>query len=374
LSIHGRTQCATCDLGQVVLVAVETSHTGRRGEVDNILDTLIAEHGGRVPVDAFMRFALFDSRLGYYRTRHSVVGRDADFATSATLFRWLGTALAHWLQQTATARGITHWIEVGAGDGALARTILSKLGWIRRRKVHYHIVEISEALREVQREQLKGFNVRWHSDLSSAAAACQGRALIFSNELVDAFPVIRLVSRGGQWHELFLEKMPGGGQMEVPALESVTPERVRRSVALQWCDAPDGQKIEVHASYKDWMDGWVGAFDAISMLTIDYGGKFPHLYYKRPSGTLRAYRRHARLTGEAVFESPGQQDITADVNFDDVRIWGEQAGLRTVSLVSQRDFVLQHAPRAGTDRSDHVRQWLSETGAGGAFQVLEQQK
>ena len=57
------------------------------------------------------------------------------------------------------------------------------------------------------------------------------------------------------------------------------------------------------------------------MLTIDYGGAAEDIYHRRPRGTIRAYLLQHRLEGPAVYENPGRQDLTADVNFTDLIEW-----------------------------------------------------
>jgi SAM-dependent MidA family methyltransferase len=70
------------------------------------------------------------------------------------------------------------------------------------------------------------------------------------------------------------------------------------------------------------------------MLTIDYGGAAKEIYHRRPAGTLRAYRDQNRLHGESVYEQPGRQDITADVNFEDLAMWARELGWETSSFQS----------------------------------------
>lgn len=74
------------------------------------------------------------------------------------------------------------------------------------------------------------------------------------------------------------------------------------------------------------------------MLVVDYGGKTDEIYNRRPAGTLRAYRGQQRLTGDEVYELPGRQDITADVNFDDLAMWGQELGLKASETIPLKDL------------------------------------
>jgi SAM-dependent MidA family methyltransferase len=101
------------------------------------------------------------------------------------------------------------------------------------------------------------------------------------------------------------------------------------------------------------------------MLTIDYGAEVEVLYHRRPRGSLRAYLMQQRIEGPGIYENPGRQDLTADVNFTDLERWSAPWA-KTVRLVSQRDFL---RPFAGPEDAAV----MDEHGAGGAFRVLEQQ-
>jgi SAM-dependent MidA family methyltransferase len=80
------------------------------------------------------------------------------------------------------------------------------------------------------------------------------------------------------------------------------------------------------------------------MLTIDYGDTMPALYHRRPAGSLRGYAAHQVLTGTEIYQAPGRCDLTADVNFSDLEIWGEQQGWRCLSHSTLADFLAPHLP------------------------------
>ncbi|MBU3665820.1 MAG: hypothetical protein FGM15_08105, partial [Chthoniobacterales bacterium] len=71
---------------------------------------------------------------------------------------------------------------------------------------------------------------------------------------------------------------------------------------------------------------------------------------RRPHGTLRAYRGQQRLSGTEILDLPGRQDITADVNFDDLRQWARELRWRTGEMKPLEDFA-PGAPGAQAFRS-----------------------
>ena len=276
-----------------------------------------------------MRLALYDEEHGYYAKNVKTVGRAGDFSTSATMHGALGEAIVAWVEEPVL-------IEVGGGDGSLAESILSSMGWWRRRKILYHLVETSEPLIVQQKQRLARFGSRvcWWKEIRGALAACGGTADVFSNELVDAFPaaVLRWDGERGAWDEVFVRK--DGGE-----------EFVRSEFDCEW-EPADGQRIERHRSYRDWLAGWVPDWKCGRLLTVDYGGTFPDLYWRRPCGSLRAYFAQSRLEGMGeFFQRAGRQDLTADVNFSDLTEWGQSLGLEEGKLSSQCEVFVGDAPR-----------------------------
>jgi SAM-dependent MidA family methyltransferase len=83
-----------------------------------------------------------------------------------------------------------HPIVSGPGEGKLAAAVMAALPWHLRWKTRLHLVETSTPLAELQRKTLRG-KATWHQNPAAALHACGGTAVIFSNELVDAFPVRR---------------------------------------------------------------------------------------------------------------------------------------------------------------------------------------
>lgn len=186
--------------------------------------------------------------------------------------------------------------------------------------------------------------------------------MIFSNELVDAFPVTLLQQHEGIWKEVWLEVLSESHEV----VETLRPVRVPE-FSLQAADYSEGQRVEVHASWRHWLETWRPHWKAGGMLTIDYGDTSERLYYRRPKGTLRGYQNHQRLEGLALYQKMGQLDLTADVNFTDLMEWGHRIGLRTLALQNQAGFLLGLEKQSPNDG-----RLMDSSGAGGAFFCLEQ--
>lgn len=337
-------------------------------DLREFLERTFAARGGAMPFDEFMALALYDPEIGYYTTGiGDVGGRGGDFATSATLSAGLARAIAGWIAEEIARlgwRGPIAVIEVGGGNGALAEAVLKTLGWWRRRSIRYHLVEVSPVLRELQRRRLDR-SVVWHETIADALEASGGRALIFSNELVDAFPAKWLRWDGTRWEEICVTYDPAKGLGEVfrelPA--GLSPDDYS---AMALTEPPLGQRIEVLPSFRRWLQDLAPHWHEGAMLTIDYGAdSAEEIYDRRPGGTMRAYHRQQRIEGGGIYARFGKQDLTSDVNFADLVRWGEELGWETVGHASQADFLTRHGA-SGDAMAVH------EPGA--AFRVLEQRR
>ncbi len=320
--------------------------------------------------DDFMRRALYCPARGYYSRRVREVGRAGDFATSATLSPLLGRAVARWLAGARReAPGVRDVIEAGAGNGSLMREVARQLGWWGRRGLRWHVVETSPRLRETQQAALGFLRPRWWERLEDALAAADGAALIYHNELLDAFPcrLFEWQTKAG-WQEVWVRSAGGvvtGEETRAAAL----PEGA--SALQSWSNAAlppaPRQRVEVHAAVRDWLAGWTPRWRAGQMLCLDYGDLFPALYHRRPGGTLRGFFMQQRVEGPALYQNTGRQDLTADINFSDYRAWCAGQGLREAFYGTQAEWISGLGLRPESEPDARL---MAPQGAGGAFKVV----
>lgn len=379
-------------------------------------DDFLAEWKRRkvIPFEEFMAAALFHQDFGYYSVRAQDVGAQGDFSTSATLSSDLGKAVAHWLVAESTRIFRWQWnihiVEVGAGNGALAESVLRALPLHISVRTKYHIVEKSSPLRDKQQETLRpltrfpGPRILWHIDMDSVLKMTNSFCL-FSNELVDAFPasVFRWnspepqsqslknypdpipppaeSSTQGHWKKLFLrlesdQLFEEWHQISRHELQSITS--IAEPSGWNGHGPRQNQRCEVHFSFREWLHAWVPRVRSLSMLTIDYGDLFPYLYKHHPAGTLRSYFRHNRFTGNDIYKNIGAQDITCDVNFTDLKLWGQELDLHSEPVINQSQFfhsrVPSHNPDPANPESQATEFLTNPAGAGHAFKVLIQRK
>lgn len=335
----------------------------------------------------FMELALYHPEHGYYEQDRRQVGRAGDFYTSVSVGPLFGELLAFrlagWLARLA---GPVALLEGGAHDGRLAADIL---GWIRGQRpelferLQYILLEPSPRRRAWQAETLRDFSgtVRWvngPTDLHGAPV----NGVVFSNELLDAFPVRRFGWDAGvrDWFEWGVTwagdrfawtRLPGRPD-EPPA---AVPEALAGVL-------PDGYCRETSPSAVAW---WGAAARAVRegwLVAVDYGLTEEEIFSPaRVAGTLRAYSRH-RVGGDLLAD-PGGQDLTAHVQFPEIQRAGEAAGWKTVELTTQPRWLTRIMAESQGDAafgrwdSVRVRQFQTLTHPehlGRAFRVLVQQR
>lgn len=354
------------------------------------------EREGPMPFARFMDAALYTPGLGYYERGPGQVGRGGDFCTSVSVGPLFGDLLAAQIADWLDAEGgdgPLALVEAGAHDGQLAHDILAALG--RRRpdlldRIHYWLIEPSVQRQNWQRLKLENVASRtgWVADFDHLPPAGV-RGVILANELLDAFPVHRLGWDAGRrrWWEWGVGWQDGrfcwqplgpeaGGTDWDQALATAgfaLPEALRAVL-------PDGYILEWAPGAAAWWEKAARALRAGHLFTLDYGCTALELLNPgRTTGTLRAYARHQAQPDPLA--SPGAQDLTAHVNFTQIQLAGERAGLHTEGLFTQPGFLTRIAARllarGPAWTPPEIRQFQSLTHPdhlGRAFRVLVQSR
>jgi SAM-dependent MidA family methyltransferase len=152
----------------------------------------IARSGGFIPFARYMEIALYAPTLGYYVAGARKFGAAGDFVTAPESTPLYGAALARQLAAILAATGGREIVELGAGSGALAASMLDALAAL---PVHYRILEVSPELRARQQATLGtrvatgAARVEW---LDRLPPAIDG--VVVMNEVLDAVAP-RLVAR-----------------------------------------------------------------------------------------------------------------------------------------------------------------------------------
>lgn len=318
-----------------------------------IIEQEIAEKGP-IPFSRYMELCLYHPELGYYSRNTERFGKAGDFFTSSDVHAVFGRLLARQFEEIWRVMGSPAQIEIlelGPGRGLFARDVLD---WSEKKfpeffqALHYSLHEHSTALQQRIKQNLELHLESGRASLMSEsmvegtasgvpldvgierALAPEVPLIVFANELFDAIPV-EIVSTQGRLHVLaqqnrFEETWATLANEENKVLEnySVQPhphERLEIAPKASYLMSLIATKIQT------------GIF-----LTLDYGYTQQEQQAGRHRGTLKAIRQHS--VSASPYEAPGEQDITADVNFTALTSVAEQNGMTVQSLRTQSQFLM----------------------------------
>lgn len=307
------------------------------------LAQLLAERiraSGPISFAEYMRECLYHPQFGYYSKAEA--RRFADYYTSVDVHPIFGRLLARQLSEMWELLGRPREffaVEAGAGAGRLAGQILD---FAARElpdfygALRFFAVEKSAGRRERQRETIGKYLADGKAEPAAELPSDISAGCILSNELLDAFPVHRVCFQRGALREIHVGF---DGQRLREELGPLTSSEIENYFREQRITLREGQQAEVNLDAREWI--WDAGRKLLRgfVLTVDYGHEAAELYNERHMrGTLLAYSEHQAT--EDFLERPGEQDLTAHVNFTALDLWGRCAGLERTGCVSQMAFLV----------------------------------
>jgi len=341
---------------------------------------------GPIPFSRYMELCLYEPELGYYSRAREKFGKAGDFYTSSDVHAVFGRLLARKFEEMWRVLGSPsriHLVELGPGRGLFARDVLD---WSAKQfpefaqALRYSLVEQSAHLRGGLRERLDEHIAAGKCEifetLEDVAGQARGNVILFGNEFFDALPVevvdhrgsVRVGLEGERFVELFVP--PSSEEQEFIDRYSVSPE--------------ESERVEVPLSSLTWMDRVAQAFTGRRgfVVLIDYGYTREEQLAGRHRDTIMTYRQH--VATPSPYEAPGEQDITAHVNFTALRARGVEGGLEDLGLLTQSQFLIGigeanefadafkdcRLPQERAKVALQLKHLISPTGMGETFQVL----
>ena len=374
---------------------------------------------GPIAFSRYMELCLYDPELGYYSGKAEQFGKAGDFYTSSDVHAVFGRLLARQFDEMWRALGSpdgVELIELGPGRGLFAQDVL---GWSEKKfpaffhALRYTLVESSPALRERIHKTLAHHVESGKAELASSLEICEtpaakrrqnadhsasrgsgesyerapegqermppddplfGPTIIFANEFFDALPVeilstkgsLRIAARDGRFIETWAQPSPQ--ELEFLDHYSIHPE-------------PE-EHIEAPLAAQQFMDRIAAIIHCGFLIAIDYGYTREEQLAGRHRGTLKALRQHSISANP--YEAPGEQDITAGVNFTALAAAAEKHGMQTQKLVTQSQFLMgigeanQFAdafeecrlPQERAKVALQLKHLVTPAGMGESFQVL----
>lgn len=360
--------------------------------LDDIISARIAEQGPITFAD-FMGACLYQPGLGYYTSPGRKVGAEGDFYTSITVHAAFGRVIAREIAQMWRCMGMPAdftLVECGAGNGRLACDIMDFLAGREPemyRGLHLALVEKEPSLEEAQRTMLAAHveRIAWLSPEEFASGRFTFSGCLYSNELIDALPVQRVLMTPEGLREIYVSLKEGEFVEEIGELSTPAIAEQLKQVGVE---LHPGQQAEVNLNGPAWLSAASTALQRGFVLTVDYGYPAEELYAPhRKRGTLLCYYRHQ--TEENPYIRLGLQDITAHVDFTSLIKRGEELGMQTAWFGEQYRFLmaagiieeLEELERSSVSDGEKLRLRLTlkklivpQGGMGDTFRILVQSK
>lgn len=308
----------------------------------------------RVPFATYMDWVLYEPEQGYYAANRARIGAAGDFFTAPHLSHDFGELLAEQFLEMwqRLERPVPFTlVEMGAGQGIMAADVLR---YVQAQypaffqALQYIIVEKAAAHIAEQQQRLQGFaksgKLQW-IDLQEIPPHSI-RGCFFSNELVDALPVHRLVIENQQLREIYVQvaKSAAGEIQFQEVVGDLSTPRLAEYFDLIGLEFPsdqypEGYRTEVNLAALDWSGAVSSSLNQGYVLTIDYG-YFATRYYHpaRSQGTLQCYYQHGFHDDPYCYI--GRQDLTAHVDFTALERWGQRCDLEILGFTQQGLFLM----------------------------------
>jgi len=346
---------------------------------------------GPISFRDWMQTALYDEREGYYcRPDRIRQGRAGDYRTApetSSLFAaTFANYFAKWFADLGFPRAWTIF-EAGAGLGEFAYGILNNLRASYPgvyAATSYVIDEVSPAAHHRAAARLSEFAERLTFKRLAEIDHPATVGICFSNELIDAFPVHRVIGRNGKLRELCV----GLNEDDFAWVERDPEPRVAeycRRIDLQ---LSEGQIAEINLEAEGFISLAAGLVERGVLVAVDYGAERTELLGspERFAGTLRAFHRYQIV--DDVLARPGEQDLTTTVDWTQIREAGERARLETVRHERLDQFLLREGlldmlERLASEMANEAevlrlrtgaREMIMPHGMAAAFQILVQRK
>ena len=309
-------------------------------ELRNRIEQGIKEHGP-IPFSRYMELCLYDPEYGYYSRNAEQFGKAGDFYTSSDVHAVFGRLLARQFDEMWRVLGSPDRVlirELGPGRGLFAQDVMD---WSEKKfpaffsALTYELVDQSPALRDRIGQTLASRVQTGKATLTASDEVLRRHSvpgvptIVFANEFFDAIPVevlstsgsLHIDSREGRFIETWLPA--SAEELEYLDRYSVHPEPHEGVEACLHSQSLMSSICDIESGF---------------IVVIDYGYTRDEQLAGRHRGTLKAIRQHSVSANP--YEAPGEQDITADVNFTALEAAAKQRGFETHKLITQSQFLM----------------------------------
>jgi SAM-dependent MidA family methyltransferase len=317
---------------------------------------------GPLTVEEFMQACLSDEAAGVYSSRQPIGGK-GDFITSPEISQIFGELVGLWAVAAWQSMGEPSRVtiaELGPGRGTLMADACRAWRGVPKflDSASVALIETSPVMVEAERKTLKDASapLRWYAALD---AVPEGPLVVLANEFVDALPIRQFIRRGEAWRERLIASDGEGG---FAFTDRDAQDEDRHLPHLAHEDAILETRPAAHALMREL--GRRAERAPLAALIIDYGHEESGF-----GDTLQAVRGHRFANALA---DPGAADLSAHVDFADLKREAGAAGLRSHGPMPQGEFLLKLGLAARRERLlEHAAAAQAEAITSGAARLVD---
>ena len=345
---------------------------------------------GLITFAEFMDTALYWPQIGYYTADRIKWGKDGDYLTNIDVSPVFSKLLASQLNQMWHILDCPSQftiIEIGAGRGNLSlqiQDIIENSYTEFYKAVDFKLVDISSVSIKnlIPLSSGRCFEkISFHTTIKEIQQNITG--CIISNELVDAFPVHRIIRDNNGLKEIYV-----GWKDErfAEILGELSNQGLNDYFKKLGITLEQGQRTEINLRAVDWIKSIGALLNRGFIITLDYGLPAKELFQPGRGSTLQCYYRHTM--NDSPFQRIGYQDITSKVDFTTLAMEGMEASLEVTGFTTQFYFlmgigILEELKEMGELRLNNldafrwnqgIKELMLPGGMGDDFKVLVQHK
>lgn len=312
----------------------------------------------------YMAEVLFHPQFGYYNAPQFKLGRNGAFVTAPEISPLFAQCFANQCLQLFAYLDDVCILELGAGSGRFAADLLLALENADALPSHYYIYDVSLHLRKKQKDLLQEkcphliARITWLDALPHEFSG-----VIIANEVLDALPVhcFRIEAKDIQEKQVSIIADDERVQLKWHIARALNEKLIAEVTELkQLYQLPSGYESEINLHLQDFIKTLAQMLQKGVILFADYGyGEHEYYHPQRSSGTLATIYQGKRLDDPLLY--PGEQDITAHVDFTRVARYAIEYGLTLSGFTTQATFLLSAGLIDLAMRSENELKSIDET-------------
>jgi len=347
---------------------------------------------GWIRFSDYMKMALYEPKLGYYCSKREKLGAQGDFTTAPEISLFFGKTIVNTilpaLEVLHKQGKKTQVLEIGAGTGKLAQSIIEQLHDVGFPLDEYTILEISPELQEIQKKRLRNSPSKtecaWLDSLPNYFSG-----IVIANEVFDAIPCETIVLHQNQWHWYGIALASNESQLIWKRGEALSQNQIANDLPpiLKTTHLySEGYITEIHPQAKTWIAKIMNMIEFGFFLCLDYGFPAKEYYHpQRNQGSVLAHYRHQVMSD--FLNIPGVCDLTSHVEWSSLAEIANKNGCKAIFYSSQAAFLLEAGigelalseaklddPTIFLPISNQLQTLLSEAEMGELFKVMAFEK